>query len=262
MKLSQKSLAATQRVVVYGDPKTGKTELVGKLAEVGWNLLFFDLENGFSTLKKLPTAAQERIELISIPDTKSYPIAIETMLKIILGNKVSICEKHGKVSCQLCTKDSSPFSTVELNTLPANYIVVVDSLSQLAASAMNHITKAKDDTYKPEWQDYANQGALMAKFLSHVQQAPYNVVCISHVIEAEMDNGAKKLAPVAGTTSFSRNAAKFFDHVVYCELKNKKHTFGSSTTYGNGIIAGSRTDVALETQQAPSLESIFGKAPV
>lgn len=249
-------VSKTQRVLVFGGPKTGKTELVSKLAE-HYNLLWFDLENGWATLLKLPQEHQSRIQLIAIPDTKVYPIAIETMLKVITGQRVSICEAHGKVNCPLCKKDNKPADEVCLNDLQDNTIVVVDSLTQLSNSAMNHLTKNEDDTYKPEWTDYRNQGQLLDKFLSQIQQARFNVVCVTHEAEVEMEDGRKKLVPVAGTTNFSRNTAKYFDHVVYCEVKNRKHNFASSTMYANNILTGSRTGAAIETLAAPSLLAIF-----
>jgi hypothetical protein len=261
MKLSEKKLSKTHRVLVFGEPKSGKTQLVGALANQ-FDLLFFDLENGYATLLKLPQAAQERIDLISIPDTKTFPIAIETMLKVVTGQKVAICEAHGKVSCPICKKESAPETVVELNALPDTTIVVIDSLTQLANSAMNHLTKTQDDTYKPEWSDYRNQGQLMDKFLSQVQQSRYNICCITHVVETEMEDGRKKLVPVAGTTSFSRNTAKYFDHVVFCEVKNKKHNFASNTTYSNNVMSGSRTGICLEEKVDPTLLDIFSAATV
>lgn len=256
MKLSSKKLLATHRAILYGSPKTGKTELAGRLAE-HFNLLWFDLENGFVTLTKLPAEWQERIELVSIPDTKTYPIAIETMLKVITGKALTVCEAHGKVDCPLCKKEGAPVIAIELNSIPDDTIVVIDSLTQLANSAMSFLTIKESDTYKPEWTDYRNQGSLMDKFLSQVQQAPFNVVCITHETETEMDDGSKRLVPVAGTTNFSRNASKYFDHVVRAAIANKKHGFFSSTTHSLTATAGSRTDVLLEKDIAPSLLRIF-----
>ena len=254
--LTQKKLSKTCRVLVYGEPKSGKTQLAGELAKK-FKLLFIDLENGFETLLKLPIEAQANVELVSIPDTKVFPVAIETLLKVITGNRVEICEEHGKVSCALCKKDSNPFTVVELNALGPEWIVVIDSLTQLSNSAMNHITRNQPEDYKPEWSDYRSQGQLLDKFLSQVQQAKYNVVCITHVVETELEDGRKRLVPTCGTTAFSRNTAKYFGHVVYCEVKNKKHNFASSTLYANNVLSGSRTDVSLETAAAPSLFNIF-----
>jgi hypothetical protein len=144
MKLSQKIASKSHRVLLFGPPKSGKTQLAGQLSEQ-FNLLWFDLENGVDTLLKLPEAQKEKIDVITLPDTRSYPVAIETMLKVIKGGICEICEAHGKVSCGLCKKDSLPFSTVQLGSLPLDTVVVVDSLTQLTNSAISHITKNQPD---------------------------------------------------------------------------------------------------------------------
>ena len=259
MKLSQKSAVKSHRVMLFGPPKSGKTELAGKIAlDPRFNLLVFDLENGSDTLLKLPPETHDRIEVISIPDTRGFPIAIETMLKVIKGGPVDICELHGKVSCALCKSKLLPTTRVELNSLGLDTIVIVDSITQLTNSAIAHITKAQPDDYKMEFDDWANLGKLMDTFLSYVQQAPFNIICISHETEVKMEDGKEKLVPTAGTRNFSRNSAKYFDEVVYCEVKNKKHVAASSTTYANNVLTGSRTGNVLESKPGEaSLVSIF-----
>lgn len=256
MKLSQKTAQKSHRVLIFGGPKSGKTELVGKLAEK-YNLIWVDLENGIDTLKKLPIEYQERIEVISLPDTKSYPIAIETCLKLIKGTKGKICEAHGKWECAICAKALAPFTEVELSALDTNTIVVFDSLTQLTNSAIAFITKGQSDEYKLTFDDYGNLGVLLGNFLSHVQQAPFNVACISHETEVEMEDGKLKLVPTAGTRNASRNTAKYFDEVYYCEVKNRKHVVGSSTTYSGNILTGSRAGIVLDTAAVPSLIPVF-----
>lgn len=256
MKLTQKALSPIHRVLIYGPPKTGKTQLAGTLAQYK-NLIWFDLENGYTTLLKLPDEYKERIEIISLPDTKSFPIAIETCLKAIKGTEVKLCEEHGKVSCPLCLKENKSFTRVCLNELDESSVVVFDSLTQLTASAIAHITRGKPDDYKLDYSDWGNLGKLMETFLSHIQQANFNVVCISHEQECEQEDGKVKLVPVAGTRNFSRNTAKYFDHVVYAEVKNKKHTFHSSTTSFNNIVAGSRTGIDMGEESTNTLIALF-----
>lgn len=256
MKLSQKTASKSHRVLLFGPPKSGKTQLAGELS-AAFNLIWVDCENGVDTLLKLPISQQEKIEVISLPDTRSYPIAIETALKIIKGGKNDICEIHGKVSCSVCRKDNGLFNTVHLDAIGLDTIVVFDSLTQLTNSAIAHITKNQNDDYKLDYDDWAKLGVLMDTFLSSVQQAKFHVVCISHETEVEMEDGKNKLVPTAGTRNFSRNTAKYFDEVVYCEVKNKKHIAASSTTYNGNILTGSRTGSVLENQAAASLIPIF-----
>jgi hypothetical protein len=262
-KLNTVAKSATHSVLIYGDAKTGKTQLAGTLA-AGFNLLWFDLENGFETLLKLPEEQQSRIELLSLPDTKDYPIAVETMLKVFSGKPMHVCEAHGKVNCPACgamqagkyvPKQDAPSVFVHLDSLTPETIVVVDSLTQLSNSAMAHITRKQDTEYKPTWEDYANQGAVLAKFLSYIQAANYNVLCITHVIESEMEDGKKKLSPLCGTRNLSSTTAKYFGHVLYTEVKNLKHVAGSMTGYANNIQTGSRTDV--DTVKGDTLVDLF-----
>lgn len=257
MKLSDKKKATTQTVVIYGPPKCGKSETVGRLAS-HFKLLWFDLENGWVVLSKLPQALQDNIELISIPDTRSFPVAIGTMMKVLQGKPVNICEEHGVVGCSLCIKAGKPSTKVELNALTNDWIVVIDSGTQLTNSAIAHITKDKEVDYKLQTDDWGNLGKYMDFCLSHIQNASYNVVFITHETDLNTDEKApERLVPVAGTRNFSRNMAKYFGHVVHMEVKNRKHIAASSTTYATNMLTGSRTDVELEKDPEINLLRIF-----
>lgn len=256
MKLTDKKDSLRERALIFGGPKSGKSLLVGELTKE-FNLKYFDLENGYKTLRQLPQQQQDRIELYSIPDTKIWPVAIGTMLKVITGLSTTFCVEHGSTACLLCKKDGRPMESVELNALSGEDIVVIDSLTQLSLSTMSHIKKNDDELDKPTWDNYASQGFLLDKFLSQVQQAKFNICVITHEVESELENGGKKLVPVAGTREFSRNTAKYFDHVIYCELKNKKHAFGSATDYSMSVLTGSRVNVAIEKLSTASLLSFF-----
>ena len=254
-KLSTKQHSQTHRVLIFGGPKTGKSQLAGELSEY-YNIIWVDMENGHEVLFKLPEEWQERIELINLPDTRSYPIAVETALKMVKG-PVTICEEHGKVGCMICKRAEAEVVDVDLNSLDHNSVVVFDSLTQLSNSAIANITKNEADDYKLTYNDWGNLGKLLDIFLSHIQQAGYNVIVISHEVEAETEGKKKTLVPVGGTRNFSRNIAKYFDHVIYAERKNKKHVFGSSTQYATNILTGSRTDATIEDLEKPSLLAIF-----
>lgn len=245
MKLNKKSLSKAKHVLLFGPPKSGKTELAGKLSKK-FNLLWFDFENGVATLFKLPDEQQERIEVLSIPDTRGKPIAIQTALKAIKGDKGIICEEHGAWGCPTCKIKNAPVVEVHLNALPLDTIVVFDSITQLTNSAIAHITSGQSEDYKLQFDDWGNLGKLMDTFLSYVQQAPFHVVCITHETEVEMEDGKSKIVPTAGSSKFSRNTAKYFDEVVYCEIKLGKHIAASGTTYSPNILTGSRVGHMLE----------------
>lgn len=254
-KLSQCAPEEALKLIIYGASFTGKSTVVSKLAS-DFNLIWFDLENGHRVLFKLPPEQQDKITLVKLKDTRSYPIAIETVLKVVKGKPVSICDKHGKIACPLCRREETDaggtehhldfFTDVELNALGTDTIVVFDSMTQLVNSAIAHITKNEPDDYKLNYDDWGNLGKLMDIFLSHIQQANCHIIVISH--EQEIESEAKKgmIAPVGGTRNFSRNLPRFFDVAVYAEIKNCKHRYSSSTTANNKIVAGERGDIAIE----------------
>lgn len=260
MKLTKLAQSPIQHVLVYGPPKTGKTQLVTELTKE-FNILYFGLENGHAPFYKLPLAQQERVEIVNIPDTRDYPMAIETMLKVMKGGPCKICDRHGKVNCPVCAAESISnaaevsFTEVDIKALGPDTIVVIDSLTQITDSGLAQVTKGKDEDYKMQQDDWGNLGKLMAILLSRIQQAPCHLICISHETEAELEDGKNKIVPTMGSRNFSRNSAKAFDHVVYCQVSNMKHEFKSMTTKTVNIVVGSRTDV--DTQKDGSLMPIF-----
>jgi hypothetical protein len=263
-KLSEAREDPIKHICIFGAPKSGKTLKAGQLAKYK-KLIWFDLERGHSTLFQLPPELQERIELIIIPDNRSMPMAIETMLKVLKGTKTTICEKHGKVGCPLCTKanaaepGSAPSITVELNALDKDTCVVIDSATQLVASAIANITKLQPADYKMERDDWGNLKKLMETVYSYVQNAPFNVIVISHEDEVDLVDKTKKLVPVGGSSKFSRNVAKFFDEVIYARVVNGKHTFASSTKSDPGVLTGSRANVDLGKNPEANLIVLWGE---
>lgn len=263
MKLADYIPAAARKILVYGPPKTGKTDLVGGIAAIK-KLWWFDLEDGIKTLISSPRISKEmlgNIELFKLPDTQTFPVAIETMLKVIKGGKHQICHAHGQVACVRCRPLTESNSTsIDVGSFTNDDVLVIDSGSQLSASAMNYIQRdiIMKDNYdkKPDWDDYAKQGRILDRIFSILQQAPFHVIVITHENLVEMEDGKKKLVPIAGTSQFSKTFAKYFDDVVYCEIVNKKHKAASSTTYSGSIVLGSRTGKVLETSE-PSLLELF-----
>jgi AAA domain len=253
MKLSDYKAKPVHRVLVFGPPKSGKTAVVGKLAE-HYNLLWFDTEDGVKTLLNpelgIPASALDHVTLVQLPDTKDYPIAAETMHKVVDWKPLSICEEHGKANCLLCKKDGKPTTELDFSKLDDSWVIVLDSMTQLSNSVMNMILRAKGATsydVKPEWEDYSKQGGWLDRWLSIIQNSPFNVVVISHEMGIEQEDGKEKLTAIAGTKNFSRNLPRYFDHVCYTELKARKHVLGSSTTYGVNVLTGSRTGAKTES---------------
>lgn len=267
MNLDELNTDKRTKVLVYGAPKSGKTALVGKLASE-LKLHYFDLESGISTLLNpaiLDPKFRKNINVINIPDHKFYPIAIDTLREVFRGGAKKICTTHGKHNCPLCAKiPAATFSEIDIAKLGPDDIVVIDSMSQLARSAMNKATlketmKPDGESYKQTYADYAMQGALMEQLLSLIQVINLNVIVISHELESESLEGREKIVPVAGTRNFSLTVAKYFDSVIYCTVLNKQHRAFGSSTYSPTIVTGSRLPIDIDNgkEGAVSLLPLF-----
>ena len=136
MKFDQVENQQTQTILLYGESGTGKTLKVGRLAKY-FNLVWFDLENGMATLvTHLSKEEKQKIEAIRIPDSKSNPVAIQTLVKLFTkSGKHKVCDAHGRINCPTCKTD---ITEIDLHSLDSSWIVVIDSLTQLAASALNY----------------------------------------------------------------------------------------------------------------------------
>jgi hypothetical protein len=268
MDLNEFQPAARTKVLLYGPPKSGKTKLAGDLAEAGFTLDWFDLESGIKTLvgeSGLSKEARGRINYFRIPDHKMYPIAIDTMKAVFrTASPKKICSEHGVINCPICAKDSAAkYSTLDFSLYDEKRILVIDSLTQLAMSALfkkilPQIKGDKGDEYRVEWEDYAAQSNALTEVLSKLQVLPINCIVISHEVDAEKDEKKESIVPQAGTRNYSKLIAKYFDDVAYAYRVNGKHKVASSTSYSNTVLTGSRNRVEpLNAKGEPSLVPLF-----
>ena len=262
MELTEYHDDERKRMIVYGDPFTGKTTLVAKLAEK-FKLKWIDIEHGASSIiRNVPKQFHKNIDLIQIPDSKVNPMAAETVLKIFKAPHMEavICATHGKISCPLCAKvPEAKFSSICLNKLGADEIVVLDSATQLTNSIISHITRNQKDDYKMDFDDWGTLAKLLDIIFTQIQGGHYNCVIISHaaMVGTEKSEKITKLVPIGGSSNYSRTFAKFFDDIVYCEVLNGKHKFTSRTGASPQVITGSKSNVDIETMAEPSLIPFF-----
>ena len=272
MKLSQLLQASNlsrpnHSILLYGPPKTGKTQLVGTAAKIKEfdRIIWVDLENGSETLLHMGLTEEEldKIDLIRIPDTRETPRGCETVLKMFSAKEdIKICHSHGKVNCvEAECKSSDAYTIFNLRKLTHKDLLVIDSGSQLGDSSLSMACLGKPLEFKPGWDEYGLSNKWLGDILSVIQQATFtNFVVITHemIVEEEV-NGIKrdKIFPLMGTKAFCAKVSKYFGTVVYAEIKMGKHAAGSSTTYKANHVTGSRVNVKIEGSKDLSMRAIF-----
>lgn len=266
-KLSTLPPSYTKRLMVYGPPKSGKSELVSKLAEKH-QLLWLDLEQGGDVLWKLPDSFKENIDYIKVNDSPDNRVALSTALLILNGHRGEMCLKHSKFRCQPCTvlanKDTKEnrglyFENIDSMTVRQNNskILVIDSLSQIRASIYTHITNGDID-YKFEFDDWARLNNGMDQIQAAAQAANWDLVIITHEDEVSLVGSKEtKIVPIGATRNNSRNVAKFYTDIVYTEVRNGSHQAYSRSTQRANLQTGSRSDIDIAKMATPSLLPFF-----
>jgi len=266
MKLSESRNITYTRALIFGLPGSGKSTLAAALSRTH-KLIWFSLDNDADVLKKLPLEQQDNIEFIDLPDTASFPVASQTLLQIFKQGKGKICYVHGLYNCALCNKSGAGFTQLDFTTLDSRSIVVIDTGSQLGRSILAHVTKDESVDNKPERDDWGALRKYTEFFASQFQGFRGNLIVICHAIEHITTNSkgeviASKLIPDFGSKGMALTFGKSFSHVIYMEVKNKKHRAYSSSTFSNDCLTKSRTDFRIEDLPEPSLEPLFAQLSI
>ncbi len=249
---------ATQRVLIVGLSKSGKSTLAATLARK-YRLIWIDTENAAETLTKLPQDWKKNIEYIRIPDSSAFPIAAQTIQRLFKEKKAAICYDHGTINCPVCKKAGKTLQEVDLTNLdPTKDVVVLDSLTQVGMSFLAHILRMEAIDYKPVLDDWGGLRKNTEFLSSNIQAVNFNLVCTALTVESELEDGRIILVPQFGSKGSSASIAAKFSTVIFCEGKNKKHKAYSSSTASNLFLSGARAGYEIEKQTGdPDLVPMF-----
>lgn len=239
-----------QKLMVFGASFTGKTRLVGKLAEK-YDLIWLDFDNGSSTLHQLPMEWQARIGLATIADSDKTSNAVVTLAKLLDG-KTNLCEEHNRMVCPKCKKvEDATYYDLDITNLPHNTVLVIDTWTQICNSLMWKVEGNKIDINKivkgnkTDWDAYNAQGMFLSVLIQRIKALTCNVVMIAHEVDVNKSEVKSTMCPSGGTKAVSRTISRDFDHCVHLERTPKGYTATTVASAGTNTT-GSRLNITVD----------------
>lgn len=247
------ALNAPQRILLYGEPKCGKSVAAALLAKK-YKVIFFDMENALlALLSNVPKENQDNIEYIPLKDSQDNPVAITLLPDIIAGKQVNFCTAHSKKMCMECRKNpEATYETVNLSGVGTETVVVLDSFTQLTDSVLGLVSKDLDIDEKLQFDHWGEMARRLGRLLSAIQVCSFHLVATSHEQIVTLPSKKEKLIPTLGSRNTSKQVGRYFDHLVRLEVRNRD--FMQYSAQGTQINAqvGSRSNIDL-TQPGTSL---------
>lgn len=233
----------------YGAPDSGKTTAAAKFSGK-YNLIWFDIDYGFqAALNVIDPDRMGNVIVIRPKDDTMQATGYRTLSNIIDSDRWhKVCVDHGAVNCPTCTRSGGLIQEINLYATDINTILVIDSFTRLADSALSHASGVRkiDERKKMEYSDWDSQGLFLRNILNKAKQLPCHTIVISHEEEVKMPNNRTRIVPIAGTRANSRRISQFADHTIYFDVRNRKHVAYSTTTSLIDVQVGSNNNIELE----------------
>jgi len=228
-KLLESRSTEASSVLLYGASGCGKTRLAGTLSK-HYKLLYFDLENGGSTLVAEGNREflnPDNIDYQPIFDTVDDPRAWTVIRDLFDLKDVTLCHTHGKTKCSVCKDKEGEETTYNLAKLPKDTIVIFDSGSQIDVSIRSMVYGTSKGAWKSnqkatfdQWNQIRGIWDIIGTKIQVASLIPLKVVMIFHEDEAK---DGDSVFPALGTRSYANTFAKYFSTVVHMHSRNRKY---------------------------------------
>ena len=211
----------SRSLVIYGDSHVGKTESVGFLVDAGFQVHYVDFDHNLESIMRVSNAHNFQYYPVGQGDGTGI---VKFFNELMRNNSASVCHEHGLVNCPSCSSAGESFTTLDVNALGRDCIVVWDSASAIVRAVNDAITARNGrDTLRIMTDEKAATMDNMSYFKAvastaipiwhWINKMPFNggslVITHEHDKASMMDRNAQHFyVPLAasGTYSLSSNS--------------------------------------------------------
>jgi hypothetical protein len=210
---SDEEFGRPTRTFIYGPDKTKKTWWAARAAEAGYNVILIDGDDGSSIVRQLPPEAKKKILIVDVVNTKDRGVFARFIAGLMRPGNAFVWDEQGKVSITPSTKRDPNKSYVffDLSKLTMNDVLVIDSWTALAASAMiewaaeNNVDLAAVEKEGDMFSLLNYQSRFLDYTLNQIKTFPCHVIVIGHetVYEKWQGKGQERKMVEQRTQPFS-----------------------------------------------------------
>lgn len=245
------------RAMLYGTPKSKKTWWSLLMAELGFNVILFDLDDGAGIAKNLSPAALSRIYRVDMrPNSMGYSTSGAAALSYAMNGQVIYFDEETReyVPAQRVAADRE-YLRIDLAAAGRHDLIVIDTWTTYVQQMIGNTVMIKSAIQidKLEWDEYQKVRLLLDHFLGGLTKLNCHAIIVAHsetYAKKKPDANPKdamrdqidsvRLQPVSVTRAHGETMAGKFNEVLYFE--NHGATLGVRiSTKGNADFdAGSR----------------------
>ena len=234
---SQPAPKGRRKVMIYGEPGTGKTLSLRTLPKAALPAYMLDLDKGSAALHE------------------SFP---NGDFRGVQPNKLGLVgQKEGPVMYDQCKKELQKLNKMDPAVLKT---VVVDSFTELYASILDHVmfSNNKPLASAPSQPDYGIALRLGIKFVEALCSKNKNIIMICHESTHQNEvTGVIKITP-ALTGQLALRLPGYFDEVLHAKVKGKGDKTGYLwETRPNGLAIARTRRLDLQPEIEQNLETIL-----
>lgn len=249
-----------KKIIIWGEPITGKTQILTELAEANYLIDYINLDNNMGVFDNASDKVIDNINNISVNDSLNKMNKATFFEQLITQPAVKVCGAHGYIDCVQCKNEGGDSILYNPAKSEAD-IIVIDSVSAYLESAMIK-GKGESVTAKTTFNNFGEQG-LHVDVLNHfVKACPTNVIVISHILQMAntlKENYTDDFYPMFGTRPKSKRCMSVYSHIVKSILDKDTYQLTKSKTHYATLRDDTLEKKLKGKTRLEILETILGK---